>query len=374
MSYGNNQKRDYYEVLGVHRQATKEEIRQAYRKLALKYHPDRNKEPDASKKFKEISEAYAILSDDRKRAQYDQFGHAGISGRYTAEDIFGGINFEDILRGFGLGGGLGGFGSIFDFFVGGRGRSAPGRTTTVDLRYDMEITLKEAATGLEKEISLKRDEQCLHCEGKGAEPGTPLNTCTNCGGRGELRQVQQTMFGQVIRVATCPTCQGRGQIAETLCSECKGKRTVREKRNIRVQIPPGVESGSMLRLKGQGASHDGGRPGDLYVVVHIKPDKTFQRVGDDLFIEVPITITQATLGSEIEVPTLTSQARLKIPAGTQPETVLRLRGQGMPRAQWRGNGDLLVRVNIQVPKKLSKRQRELLEQLSKEFDKEPSHK
>jgi len=374
VSYGNNQKRDYYEVLGVPRQATKEEIRKAYRKLALKYHPDRNKEPEASDKFKEISEAYAILSDDQKRTQYDQFGHAGISGRYTTEDIFGGINFEDILRGFGLGGGLGGFGSIFDFFTGRRGRSTPGRTTAIDLRYDMEVTLKEAATGIEKEISLKRDEQCPHCEGKGAEPGTPLNTCTNCGGRGELRQVQQTMFGQVIRVGTCPTCHGRGQIAETLCSECKGKRTVKEKRSIRVQIPPGIESGSMLRLKGQGASHDGGRPGDLYVVVHIKPDKTFQRVGDDLVIEVPITITQATLGSEIEVPTLTSQVRLKIPTGTQPDTVLRLRGQGMPRRQWRGKGDLLVRINVQVPKKLSKRQRELLEQLSKEFDKRSSRK
>ncbi len=374
MSYGNNQKRDYYEILGVPRKATKEEIRQAYRKLALKYHPDRNKAPDASDKFKEISEAYAILSDDHKRAQYDQFGHAGISGRYTAEDIFGGINFEDILRGFGLGGGLGGFGSIFDFFLGGRGRRAPGQTTAVDLRYDMEITLKEAATGIEKEISLKRDEQCPHCGGKGAEPGTALNTCPNCEGRGELRQIQQTMFGQVIRVGTCPKCQGRGQIAETLCSECKGKRTVSEKRSIRVQIPPGIESSSMLRLKDQGASHDGGRPGDLYVVVHIKQDKTFQRVGDDLFIEVPITITQAALGSEIEVPTLTSQARLKIPAGTQPDTVLRLRGQGMPRAQWRGKGDLLVRINVQVPKKLSKRQRELLEQLSKVLDKGSSRK
>jgi molecular chaperone DnaJ len=370
VSYGNNQKRDYYEVLGVPHEATKEEIRKAYRKLALKYHPDRNKEPDAADKFKEISEAYAILSDDQKRAQYDQFGHAGISGRYTAEDIFGGINFEDILRGVGLGG----FGSIFDFFTGRRGRSAPGQTAAIDLRYDMEVTLKEAATGIEKEISLKRDEQCSHCGGKGAEPGTPLNACTNCGGRGELRQVQQTMFGQVIRVGTCPTCQGRGQIAETRCSECKGKRTVKEKRSIRVQIPPGIESGSMLRLKNQGASHDGGRPGDLYVVVHIKPDKTFQRVGDDLVIEVTITITQATLGSEIDVPTLTSQARLKIPAGTQPDTVLRLRGQGMPRAQWRGKGDLLVRINVQVPKKLSKRQRELLEQLSKELDKEPSRK
>lgn len=374
VSYGKNQKRDYYEVLGVPRKATKEEIRQAYRKLALKYHPDRNKASDASDRFKEISEAYAILSDDQKRAQYDQFGHAGISGRYTAEDIFGGINFEDILRGFGLGGGLGGFGSIFDFFMGGRGRRAPGRTTAVDLRYDLEITLKEAATGIEKEISLKRDEQCPHCGGKGAEPGTALKTCTNCEGRGELRQVQQTMFGQVIRVGTCPKCQGRGQIAETLCSECKGKRTVTEKRSIRVQIPPGIESGSMLRLKDQGASHDGGRPGDLYVVVHIKPDKTFQRVGDDLFIEVPITITQAALGSEIEVPTITSHARLKIPAGTQPETVLRLRGQGMPRAQWRGKGDLLVRINVQVPKKLSKRQRELLEQLSKVLDKGSSRK
>ena len=368
MSYGSNQKRDYYEVLGVDRKATKEEIRKSYRKLALKYHPDRNKEPDAAEKFKEISEAYAILSDENKRLQYDQFGHAGISGRYSAEDIFGGINFEDILRGFGLGGGLGGFGSIFDFLMGRGGRRGSQRDQAIDLRYDMNISLKEAATGIEKEISLKRDEQCPKCGGSGGEPGTPLTTCSRCRGGGQLRQVQQTMFGQVIRVATCPQCNGRGQIVETPCSECNGKRTVKEKRSIRVQIPPGVESGSMLRLKDQGASQSGGRPGDLYVVVHVKPDKTFQRVGDDIILELPISITQATLGAEIEVPTLLSKAILKIPAGTQPDTVLRLRGQGMPRARWRGNGDQLVRIKVVVPKKLKRSQRELFEQLADELD------
>ncbi len=368
VSYSGNKKRDYYEVLGIPRTASKAEIRSAYRKLALKYHPDRNKEPNASEKFKEISEAYAILSDEEKRRQYDQFGHAGVTGRWSAEDIFGGINFEDILRSFGLGGGLGGFGSIFDFFMGGRNRRATRQSTAIDLRYDLEITLKEAATGLEKKITLNRDEQCPNCNGSGAEPGTPLNTCTRCGGRGELRQVQQTMFGQIIRVANCPTCNGRGQIAETRCTQCKGKRTVRQKRELRVQIPPGVESGSMLRLKEQGASGDGGQPGDLYVVVHIKPDKTFQRVGDDVLIELPITITQAALGTEIEVPTLTSRAKLKIPAGTQPDTVLRLKGQGMPRVRWRGNGDQLIQIKVTVPKKLKPHQRELLEQLSKELD------
>ncbi len=370
MSYGSNQKRDYYEVLGVERKATKEEIRKAYRKLALKFHPDRNKEADAAEKFKEVSEAYAILSDDEKRLQYDQFGHAGIHGRYSAEDIFGGINFEDILRSFGLGGRLGGVGSIFDFLMGRGGRRTSRRDQAIDLRYDMNITLKEAATGIEKEITLKRDEQCPKCGGTGGEPGTPLRTCSRCGGRGELRQVQQTMFGQVIRVATCPGCYGHGQTVETPCSECRGKRTVREKRNIRVQIPPGVESGSMLRLRDQGASQEGGKPGDLYVVVHIKPDKIFQRVGDDILMELPISITQATLGTELEIPTLLSKAKLKIPAGTQPDTILRLRGQGMPRVRWRGNGDQLIRIKVDVPKKLNKHQRDLLEQLADELDRD----
>ncbi|MFX0168512.1 MAG: molecular chaperone DnaJ [Candidatus Hodarchaeota archaeon] len=368
MSYSSNQKRDYYEILGISRQATKEEIKRAYRKLALKYHPDRNKEPNAAEKFKEISEAYAILSDDAKRRQYDQFGHAGVAGRWSTEDIFGGINFEEILRSFGLGGGLGGFGSIFDFFTGGSSRMATQRPSAIDLRYDVQINLKEAATGVEKEIKFTRDELCLHCQGSGAEPGTPLNTCPQCQGRGELRQVQQTMFGQVIRVGTCPFCYGRGQTAETACSVCKGKRTVREKRSLQVQIPPGIEDGTMLRLKNQGASQNGSPPGDLYVVVYIKPDKTFQRVGDDLLLELEITITQAALGAEIEIPTLTSQAKLKVPPGTQPDTLLRLRGQGMPRARYRGNGDLLVRVKVKVPTRLKKEQRELLEQLAKELD------
>ena len=369
VSYSGNQKRDYYEVLGVSRNATKDEIKRAYRKLALKYHPDRNKEPNAADKFKEISEAYAILSDDTKRQQYNQFGHAGVAGRWSAEDIFGGINFEEILRSFGLGGGAGGFGSIFDFFTGRSGRTTAQRPSAIDLRYDMRISLKEAATGLEKEIQFDRDEVCPHCQGTGAEPGTPLNTCPQCQGRGELRQVQQTMFGQVIRVGTCPACNGRGQSPETQCGACKGRRTIREKRSIRVQIPPGVEDGTMLRLRDQGASQNGGHPGDLYVVVYVQPDKTFQRVGDDLLLEFEASVTQATLGAEVEIPTLTSHAKLKIPPGTQPDTLLRLRGQGMPRARWKGTGDLLVRVKVQIPKKLSKSQRELLEQFAKELDK-----
>lgn len=362
-------KRDYYEVLGVPRDATKAAIKKAYRKLALKYHPDRNKEPNAAEKFKEVSEAYAILSDNEKRAQYDRFGHAGVAGRWTAEDIFRGINFEDILRSFGLGGGLGGFGSIFDFLMGRGGpRTAEGRPSGIDLRYDLNITLQEAATGIEREIALKRDEVCPHCEGRGAEPGTNLKTCSQCGGRGELRQVQQTMFGQVIRVGTCPTCRGRGQLPEKKCSECKGRRSVRKKRQIRVQVPPGVDSGSMLRLTGQGASENGGQPGDLYVVIHVQPDQTFERIGDDILMELPISITQAVLGSEVEVPTLTARAKITIPPGTQPDSILKLKGQGMPRSRWRGNGDQLIRIKVKVPTKLTKRQRELLEELSKELD------
>jgi molecular chaperone DnaJ len=364
-------KRDYYDVLGVSRDASKAEIKKAYRKLALKYHPDRNKDPEASKKFKEISEAYAVLSDKEKRAQYDRFGHAGVHGRWTAEDIFGGINFEDLLRSFGIGGGFGGFGSIFDFFTGGtRGRVR--RRSGIDLRYDLEITLQEAASGIEKEISFPRREVCPHCQGSGAEPGSDVKHCPTCRGSGEQRQVERSAFGQVIRITTCPTCGGRGQIAEKRCSECKGRRTVKQERQIRVKIPPGVESGSMLRLAGQGASEGGEQPGDLYVAIYVRPDSTFKRMGDDILIEVSITMTQATLGAEIEVPTLNQKAKIKIPAGTQPDTVLRLKGQGMPRSRGRGKGDQLVRISITIPTKLSRHQRELLEELSKEWDKPPS--
>ncbi|MFX1562564.1 MAG: molecular chaperone DnaJ [Promethearchaeota archaeon] len=368
-------KRDYYEVLGVSRNASEDEIKRAYRKLALKYHPDRNKSSDATENFREISEAYAVLSDKEKRNMYDRFGHAGVHGRWSVDDIFGGVNFEDLFRSFGIGGGFGGFGSIFDLLMGGPSfRRTTRRTAGIDLRYDMEISLKEAASGLEQEITIPRDESCPHCKGTGGEPGTEIISCSQCKGTGELRQMQRSAFGQVIRISTCPACQGRGQTPKKQCKECRGRRVVRRERQLLVKIPPGVDTGTMLRLSGQGASEEGGQPGDLYVVIHVRPDPTFKRMGDDILIEVPISITQATLGAEIEVPTLTKRARLQIPAGTQPDTILRLKGEGMPRTHGRGQGNQLVRIKVVVPSKLKDKQRELLEQLSKELDNNSSSK
>jgi molecular chaperone DnaJ len=366
--------RDYYEVLGVSRDALKEDIKRAYRKLALQYHPDRNKDPDAAERFREVSEAYAVLSDDEKRQQYDQFGFAGVRGRWTTEDIFGGVDFEDLFRSFGLGGGFGGFGSIFDLFM-GRGPSrayARREPVGVDLRYDMEISLKEAATGVEREVTFARDERCPHCNGTGAEPDSQVVTCSRCRGTGELRQVQRSAFGQVIRITTCPECGGRGQMAEEVCKECRGRRIVRRERQIRVRIPPGVETGQMLRLPGQGASEEGARPGDLYVVIQVRPDSVFQRVDDDVLIETTISMTQAALGAEIEVPTLASRAKLKVPPGTQPGTVLRLKGAGMPRARGGGHGDQLVRVKVHIPTKLTEKQRQQLTELASGLDSKSS--
>ena len=364
-------KRDYYDVLGVSRDASPEEIKRAYRKLALKYHPDRNKEPDAAEKFREISEAYAVLSDEEKRSMYDRFGHSGISGRYSSEDIFGGVDFEEMLRSMGLGGfGGGGFSSIFDILIGRQQRrGTTQRQGGVDLRYDLQITLQEAFTGFDREITIKRPERCSHCEGSGAEPGSKIITCARCQGTGELRQLQRSAFGQVIRISDCPSCRGQGRTAEKTCKECRGRRSVNKERQIRITIPPGVDTGSMLRLSGQGASQAGSRPGDLYVVIRVRADPNFERHGDNLLIELPVTITQAALGTEVEVPTLDKPVKLKIPKGTQPDNVLRLRGQGMPRPQKRGRGDLLIRIIVKIPTKLSKRQRELLEELAKELDK-----
>jgi molecular chaperone DnaJ len=365
----NGNQRDYYEVLGVPRDASKDNIKRAYRKLALQYHPDRNKNPDAPERFREISEAYAVLSDDEKRAHYDRFGFAGVRGRWTAEDIFGSVNFDDLFRSFGLGGGFGGFGSIFDLFMGrGAGRAAARREPVgVDLRYDMEITLKEAASGVEREITFPRDERCPHCNGTGAEPGSSVIACSRCRGTGELRQVQRSPFGQVIRITTCPDCAGRGQMPQKVCKECRGRLSVRRERQIRIRIPPGVETGQMLRLSGQGASEEGAAPGDLYVVVHVRPDSVFQRIDDDIVTEVTISMTQATLGAEIEVPTLASKAKLKVPPGTQPDTLLRLKGAGMPHAKGWGHGDQLVRIKVQIPTKLSDKQRRALAELAEEL-------
>jgi len=365
------EKKDYYEVLGVSREASEKDIKSAYRKLAMKYHPDRSDASDAEERFKEISEAYAVLSDPGKRKQYDQFGHAGINSQYSQEDLFRGVNFEDLLRGFGFGGGE----SIFDMFFGGGGRRrepARGR----DLRYDLSITLEQAASGLETTIEVPRSEPCSTCGGSGSKPGTSPLTCPSCHGTGQVTRTQNTPFGQMIAQTTCSKCGGRGQIITTPCESCGGSGRVRRTRKLSVKIPAGVDDGQHLRLQGQGeAGPSGSPPGDLYVFLNILPHPKFQRVDSDLLFEMPISITQAALGAEVEVPTLNGNARMKIPPGTQSGSIFRLRGKGMPRLHAMGTGDMHIKVNVRTPIGLSPRQRQLLEELAAEMgEKRPTEK
>jgi molecular chaperone DnaJ len=359
-------KRDYYEVLGVGRSASVDEIKDAYRKLAMQYHPDRNKAPDAEEKFKEISEAYAVLSDAEKRRQYDMLGHAGFDQRYTTEDIFRGADFESIFRDLGFNFGFGGlFGSIFGQREDFEERAARGR----DLAYDLEVTLEEAAHGAEKEIYFKRIEKCDLCGGTGAAPGTLPRTCPNCRGTGRIQRVSRSGFGTFVQVVPCTTCGGKGRIIDSQCPRCRGRGLVRKDRNISVKVPPGIDEGYQLRLQGQGEmSPDSDSPGDLYVLIHVAPHPYFRREEDDLLYDLRIGFPQAALGARVSVPTLDGNTEADIPAGTQPGQIIRLRGQGMPRFRGYGRGDLLLRVDIVVPEKLTQRQRDLLEGLAKEFD------
>jgi len=362
-------KKDYYEIIGVPKDADETEIKKAYRKLAMKYHPDRNPSPEAEEKFKEISEAYGVLSDSEKRKQYDRFGHAGIDSRYTQEDIFKGIHFEDL--GFGFGGG--GFGDIFDAFFGGGGRGA--RHTSQrgsDLRSDLKISLEDAASGKETKIKIMRTETCDVCGGSGAKPGTSPKTCPHCHGTGQISQARRTPFGQFITSTPCTYCNGAGSIIESPCSSCNGRGRVRRPRTLSISIPAGIESGSRLRVPGEGESGTrGGPPGDLYVVVHIDPHQLFERDGNNILYELPIRFTQAVLGDEVLVPTLQGNVRMKIPAGTQSDSILRLRGKGMPKLHGLGKGDQLVKVKVAVPTRISARERELLNELQEIEDKNP---
>lgn len=358
-------KRDYYEVLGVPRTASKDEIKDAYRKLALQYHPDRNKAPDAEEKFKEISEAYAVLSDDEKRTQYDQLGHAGFDQRYTSEDIFRGADFDSIFRDIGFG--SGGLTDVFSFFFGDRGfreREARGR----DLGYELEITLEEAANGAEKEIRIERTEKCDVCGGSGAAPGTSPRICPRCNGSGRVQATTRNAFGTFVRVVSCPTCGGRGRIIEKPCPKCRGSGLIQRERQITVKIPPGIDEGNQLRLSGQGEMASGADyPSDLYVIMRIAPHRYFKRDGDDLLYNLTVGFPQLALGAEVSVQTLEGTTTMKIPSGTQSGEMIRLRGKGMPRFRGYGRGDLLVRVRIAVPEKLTQQQQSLLEQLAKEF-------
>ena len=346
------------------RNASKDQIKTEYRKLALKYHPDRNKSPEAEEKFKEISEAYAILSDEERRTQYDRFGHAGIDSRYSTEDIFRGVNFDDIFRDLGFGFG-GGFGSIFDMFLGGRRTRGPPRGE--DLRYDLEISLEQAYSGLSTEIEVPRRERCSECNGSGARPGTSPKKCPECGGTGQIQHVQVTGFMHFARIEPCRKCRGRGTITEKPCNVCRGVGIVERHRRINIRIPPGVDTGSQLLMRGEGDAADGGgQRGDLYVVVNVRPHETFTREGNNLICNIDLGFPKAALGGEVEVPTLDGLAKIVMPPGTQSGAIFRLRKKGMPALRENGRGDELVVVQVKTPSKLTPRQRELVQELSKE--------
>ncbi|MBA3239981.1 MAG: molecular chaperone DnaJ [Acidobacteria bacterium] len=355
-------KRDYYEVLGLSRGATEADMKSAYRKLAVRYHPDKNPgDHEAEEKFKEAAEAYSVLSDAEQRARYDRFGHAGVSSSAGPAGWgaagFGGI--EDIL------GDLFGFGDMFGSGRAGGSSGGGGRRSAAqrgsDLRYDLEMTLEEAAAGMTAQLRIPRLEACEGCKGSGSAPGTQPESCTTCSGAGQVRYQQG--FFSVAR--TCGSCRGAGRVIKTPCESCRGAGRVEHERSMEVKIPSGVETGSRLRLAGEGeGGAQGGPAGDLYVVIHVKEHEQFERQGNNLYASVPVTFAQAALGSEVIVPTLGGQQPLKIPTGTQTGTVFRIKSSGMPVLGGRGRGDLFVSVTVVTPTTLTREQRRLLEQLS----------
>jgi len=352
-------KRDYYEVLGVGRSASKEEIKKVYRQLARQYHPDVNHAPDAETRFKEINEAYEVLSDAEKRTTYDRFGHVGPGGLG-----FGGFDF--------------GFRDPFEIFEEVFGRGFGFRTSTrrgprrgADLRYDLHLTFEEAAFGCEKEIEAMRYEPCPACNGSGAEPGTSAVRCSKCNGSGQVRQVQRSILGSFVSVTTCPACHGEGETIALPCSRCSGQRQVYVSRKLSVTIPAGVDSGTQIRLAGEGeVGERGGPPGNLYVVLDVEPHPVFQRRGDDILVALQVNVAQATLGAQVKVPTLEGEEEISIPAGTQGGTILRMRKKGVPHLRQDGRGDELVMVRVAVPTKLSREQKTLFQELAKTLDPE----
>jgi molecular chaperone DnaJ len=366
-------KRDYYEILGVDRNATKEEIKRAYRRLALKYHPDKNPDKEAAERFKEISEAYAVLYDDEKRRMYDMYGHAGIDQQYTREDIFRGVDFDDIFRGMGFDFDFGGFDDLFERFFGfrrtGYGRGADYVKKGVDLRYDLEISLEDAYQGVKKEVNIPRMETCDICGGSGAKPGTTRRRCPDCNGTGQIRRTQRTAFGILTQVTGCSRCHGEGTLVDEYCPSCKGKGAVQRSRVIELTIPRGVDEGSQLRLPGEGEGEKGYK-GDLYVVIHIKDHPRFKRRGRDLYYRLDVSYPDAALGVVVPLETLDGGVvHVDIPEGSQSGDMIKLKGKGMPDLHGRGYGDLYIQVNVVTPRRISRRARQLLEELREEFKK-----
>ncbi|UCC51358.1 MAG: molecular chaperone DnaJ [Anaerolineaceae bacterium] len=360
-------KRDYYDVLGVSRGATQDELKKAYRRLARQYHPDVNNDPGAGERFKEISEAYEILSDDQKRSAYDRFGHAGVNN--------GGAGFS------GFGSDFGSVADIFEEFFGGafggRRRERRGPRRGADLRYDLTISFEEAVFGVEREIEVTRPEICDLCNGSGAEPGTSPITCPTCSGSGEVRRVQQSILGSFVNVTTCPQCKGSGEIISAPCTQCHGQKQVQRTVTKTVKVPPGVDNDTQIRLTGEGAPGVfGGPPGNLFVVLRVRKHEFFQRRGDDIWLDLQINVAQAALGDEIKVPTIDGAEELAIPSGTQSGKVFRLRGKGVPRLDRSGRGspmgrgDQHVVVQVAIPKNLTEKQQELFGDLALTLGKE----
>ncbi len=348
--------RDFYEVLGVARTATADELKKAYRKLAMEFHPDRNDSADAGEKFKEATRAYEVLSDAEIRARYDRFGHAGVEGAGASQ---GGDGFQ----------GFEGFGDIFDAFFGGAarggGRRRRGPARGADLRYNLRITFEEAVFGAEKDVEFSRSERCDRCTGQGTEPGTELISCPDCNGAGEIRRAQQSIFGQFVNVATCGRCQGEGRVVQSPCSQCKGAGREKKARKISVKIPAGVDDGAQIRLTGEGeAGPRGGDYGNLYVVLAVAEHARFERVEDHILLELPVNIAQAALGARVTIPTLDGDTEFEVPAGTQTGDDFVLRGKGVPHLRGAGRGDMVVRANVVVPEDLNDEQRDLLEKLA----------
>ena len=361
-------KRDYYEVIGVQKNASPDEIKSQYRKLALKFHPDRNKSPDAAEHFKEISEAYAVLSDSEKRKIYDTYGHAGVDGRYSTEDIFRGarVNFEDIFGGFGGGG----FDSIFESFFGRGGFGGFGgfgRERGADLVYETSITLEDVLRGKREEIDLQKDVVCENCKGSGCAPGTSMRTCTVCNGQGQVRTSRSSGFSTFITVHPCNTCRGQGKIIERPCSKCKGRGKQKGTKHLSFDMPPGVDTGEYT-IQGEGESVDNGINGDLIVRIRVKPHEKFKRDGADIFYDANISMVDAALGKTIVVPTLEGTEKLTVEQGTQPNSVIKLKGKGLPHLGSRGRGDQYVRLVVNIPTKLDKHQKKILEEFRDIFN------
>ncbi len=349
--------KDYYETLGVSKNSSKEEIKQAYKKLAMKYHPDRNKEKGAEDKFKEISAAYAVLSDDKKKDHYDKFGSEEFQQRYSQEDIFRGFDFGDIFGG----------DSIFDMFFGGGNRRQSNRGR--DLRTDIDIEFEEAYKGITKEIKVNKLSECEKCSGSGSKDGKK-SKCETCHGEGQVKRTVRTPFGMFAQVTTCNKCEGEGTEMKNPCDKCEGEGRVNKTEEIKVKIPAGVDDGNRLRVSEKGEQGiRGGQAGDLYVIINVKPSKIFIRDGNDVTLKVPISFTQAALGDEVKIPTLEGDITLKIPAGTQSNTKFKMKGKGFPYLDGYGKGDQFIIAIVQTPTKINKEQKKLLEELGKNEDK-----